>query len=79
MIGFQDNQRIIEDPYVHKLFNIFNELQAKKFKFEETNTFIETKGEKPELQITLSEIPIEQSETPRLQKGMKSKKIKKAD
>ena len=49
MIGFQDNQRIIEDPYVHKLFNIFNELQAKKFKFEETNTFIETKGEKPEL------------------------------
>jgi hypothetical protein len=26
MIGFDDNQRIIEEPYVEKLFNIFNEL-----------------------------------------------------
>ena len=26
MIGFDDNQRIIEEPYVHKLFHIFNEL-----------------------------------------------------
>lgn len=43
-IGFEDNQRIIEEPYILKLFNIFNELQAKKFKFEETNAFIETKG-----------------------------------
>jgi len=58
MIGFDDNQRIIEEPYVRKLFHIFNELQAKKFKFDETNTFIENKGQKPEALITLEEVPV---------------------
>ena len=47
-IGFADEQRIREFPYVRQLFDIFNELQAKQFKFEETNAFIENKGQKPE-------------------------------
>ena len=41
---------MIEDPFVKSVFEMVYRMQAKKFGFEETNTYIENKGVKTEEQ-----------------------------
>ena len=41
---------MIEDPFVKSVFEMVHRMQAKKFGFEETNSYIENKGEKTEEQ-----------------------------
>ena len=37
---------MIEDPFVKSVFEMVHRMQAKKFEFEEINSYIENKGEK---------------------------------
>ena len=39
---------MIEDPFVKSVFEMVHRMQAKKFEFEVTNSYIENKGEETE-------------------------------
>ena len=71
-IGYNDSQRMFDDPTIQSFFDIYSELNAQVFKFEAINKLINNRGEPDEEELAESEAKSPESLNKKKKKGKRS-------